>query len=294
MDVTFEETSRTLELADGTRLHYHDAGAGHPIVLLHGSGPGTTGWANFGPNIGVLAAEFRVIALDLPGWGRSTPRAAAEYRHPDVVDQFCAALGLGPIAVVGNSMGGMAALALTARYPERVSHLITMGAPAAGVNIFVPGGGLTEGLKILYKGYAEPTAENFAETVRVMTFHTPEEVLVPLAAERARSARANQQHLDNWLEGSVDGLPLRYGASEAELASITAPALLIHGRDDRVVPFENTMRLVSLIPNSRAYLVNRCGHWAQLEHAEEFNAVVANFIRQTPPAESAPLAGVGG
>lgn len=60
--------------------------------------------------------------------------------------------------------------------------------------------------------------------------------------------------------------------------SIKAPSLLIHGRDDRVVPFEHTLRLVRLIQDSRAHLINRCGHWAQLEHADEFNRAVTSFI----------------
>lgn len=294
MAVTFDDTSRSLDLPDGTHLHYNEAGEGQPIVLLHGSGPGATGWANFEPNIGVLAERFHVIALDLPGWGLSSARPAAEYDHPEVVAQFCKQLDLERIAVVGNSMGGMAALALTARHPQLVSRLITMGAPAGGVNLFDAGGGLTEGLKVLYRGYADPTQESFEETVRIMTYNTPEDVLKPLAAKRAESATANREHLDNWLNGSTDGPPLRYGCTEQELMSITAPALLIHGRDDRVVSYENTLRLVRLIPNSRAYIINRCGHWAQLEHADEFNAVVADFVTQTGTTAEPVLRGTGG
>lgn len=294
MTVTFEESSRSLDLPDGTFLHYNEAGEGQTIVLLHGSGPGATGWANFGPNIGVLAEQFHVIALDLPGWGLSSPRPAAEYDHPEVVAQFCAQLGLDKAAVVGNSMGGMAALALAARHPHVVSHLVTMGTPSGGVTLFDAGGGLTEGLKVLYRGYADPTPESFEETVRIMTYSTPEDVIRPLAVTRAESARSNQEHLDNWLNGSQAGPPLTYGATEQELMSITAPALLIHGRDDRVVPYEHTLRLTRLIPNSRAYLINRCGHWAQLEHADEFNAIVASFVTRAAPGSDPVLQGTGG
>jgi pimeloyl-ACP methyl ester carboxylesterase len=70
---TAESTSRFAQ-TDRYRIHYHDVGAGHPIVLLHGSGPGATGWSNFWPNIGYLATHHRVIAVDMPGWGRATPR----------------------------------------------------------------------------------------------------------------------------------------------------------------------------------------------------------------------------
>ncbi|WOQ15687.1 alpha/beta hydrolase [Raineyella sp. W15-4] len=296
MDVSYEETFRSVTLPDGTTVAYNEAGAGdRAVILVHGSGPGATGWSNFNPNIGALADDFHVYALDMPGWGESSSRPAADYRHPEVVVQFMAAVGIDRAALVGNSMGGMIAIAVAARHPERVSHLITMGPGSGGVTIFDAGGGLTEGLKILYKGYADPSPENFLATVDIMTYDTPQEVAAPLAEQRSANARRHQEHLDNWLEGSVDGPPLRYGASEREIASITAPALLIHGRDDRVVPFEHTLRLVRLISDSRAYLINRCGHWAQLEHAEEFNRLVRDFVLNTSGTGEKPaLVALGG
>ncbi len=296
MDVTFEETFRKVVLPDGTTVAYHEAGSGdRALILIHGSGPGATGWSNFNPNIGTLADDFHVYAVDMPGWGESSPRAAADYRHPEVVVQFMDAVGIERAALVGNSMGGMIAIAVAARNPERVSHLVTMGPGSGGVTIMDAGGGLSEGLKILYKGYADPSPENFEATVAVMTYDTPAEVAAPLARQRSANARKHQEHLDNWLQGSVDGPPLRYGATEREIMSIQAPSLLIHGRDDRVVPFEHTLRLVRMIPDSRAYLVNRCGHWAQLEHAAEFNRVVRDFVLATAqPAVEEELVAIGG
>ena len=67
--------------------------------------------------------------------------------------------------------------------------------------------------------------------------------------------------------------------TEEEIAGIRVPSLLFHGRDDRVVHYENSLKLVALIPDSRLVLFNRCGHWAQLEHAAEFNELVHQFIR---------------
>lgn len=296
MDVTYEETFRTVELPDGTTVAYNEAGSGDTtVILIHGSGPGATGWSNFNPNIGDLADHFHVLAVDMPGWGESSPRKAADYRHPEVVVQFMDALGIERAALVGNSMGGMIAIAVAARHPERVSHLITMGPGSGGATIFDAGGGLTEGLKVLYKGYAEPSAENFLATVDIMTYDTPREVAAPLAEQRSANARKHQEHLDNWLQGSVDGPPLRYAATEQEIMSITAPSLLIHGRDDRVVSFEHTLRLVRMIPDSRAYLINRCGHWAQLEHAREFNELVRNFIQsRTADRSEQELVSIGG
>lgn len=75
-------------------------------------------------------------------------------------------------------------------------------------------------------------------------------------------------------------VPALHGTSPSEekIAGIGVPALLIHGRDDRAVHYENSLKLTALIPNSRFYLINRCEHWAQVEHAEEFNRVVTDFI----------------
>ena len=296
MDVTYEETFRTVELPDGTTVAYNEAGSGDvSVILIHGSGPGATGWSNFNPNIGYLADYFHVYAVTMPGWGESSPRPAAEYRHDEVLVQFMDALGIDKAALVGNSMGGMIAIAVAARNPERVSHLITMGPGSGGVTINDAGGGLSEGLKILYRGYADPTPENFLATVDVMTYDTPQEVAEPLAKQRSENACAHHEHLDNWLQGSAGGPPLRYGATEQETMSISAPSLLIHGRDDRVVPFEHTLRLVRMIPDSRAYLINRCGHWAQLEHAREFNRLVRDFVLSTSDeAAEQQLASLGG
>ena len=67
-------------------------------------------------------------------------------------------------------------------------------------------------------------------------------------------------------------------ASLEQMMGITAPTMLIHGRDDRVVHYEHSLLLVAHIPNSRLVLINRCGHWAMIEHVEEFNRLVINFV----------------
>ncbi|MGV9633543.1 alpha/beta fold hydrolase [Nocardia rhamnosiphila] len=74
------------------------------------------------------------------------------------------------------------------------------------------------------------------------------------------------------------GTPVPVWVDRSELAGISAPTLLIHGRDDRVVSYENTLLLLAHIPHSRAVLLNRCGHWAMIEHADEFNRLVADFV----------------
>jgi 2-hydroxy-6-oxonona-2,4-dienedioate hydrolase len=263
------------------RIHYYEAGEGQPIVLLHGSGPGATGWSNFAPNNAPLASTHRVLALDMPGWGDSdtqTAETGTDHAHTliDILDE----LGIEKAALVGNSMGGMTSITTAVRFPERVTHLITMGTPCPGPSIFAPGDGPSEGMKIVLEGYRDPTPVTFKRLVQIMCYD-PAMATDELAIQRAAAAIAHPEHLASWndqMSGKVPSTMVEFFRLTPRLPEITAPTMAIHGRDDRVVPFENGLRLVSLIADSRLVLLNRCGHWAQLEHAAEFNRLVAQFV----------------
>ncbi|MCC5580333.1 alpha/beta fold hydrolase [Microtetraspora sp. AC03309] len=281
--MTDTETTQVDRFVDvpNFRIHYVEAGTGHPVVLLHGSGPGATGLTNFAPNIGALAKKFRVIAVDMPGWGESDTQTEETGRdHPKVLIDFLDKLGIEKAALVGNSMGGVTSISTAILHPERVSHLITMGAPAPLQGIFSPGGGITEGLKVLLHAYREPTPENMKRLVQVMCFDQTV-ATDELAAARSAAALARPDHLESW-NSQFNGppKPSPYWHLAGREATITAPSLMIHGRDDRVVHYENSLHLVARIPNSRMVLLNRCGHWAQIEHAAEFNRLVSAFIEQ--------------
>ncbi|WP_406632565.1 alpha/beta fold hydrolase [Amycolatopsis sp. WGS_07] len=248
------------------KIHYHEAGEGHPLVLLHGGGPGATGWSNYAPNIEALSRNFRVIAPDLPGWGDSDAADFATLDHVEAASQLLDALGIEKAAFVGNSMGGHTSLRLAAERPERVSHLITMGPP-------IP----TEGLKIMFETYSDATPEGMRRLVEIMVYDKARFATPELCQERSAAALARPEHL-RAVAAAVPKAPIPIWLDLASVSGITAPALLIHGRDDRVVSFESTLFLAANIPDSRAVLINRCGHWAQLEHAEEFNRLVTDFV----------------
>ena len=273
LELTNEGTTQYVDLPSG-KVKYNVAGEGPAIVFLHGSGPGATGWSNFGPNIVDLAEQFTCYAPDMPGWGDSDPVKPADRDHSRTALEFLDALGIEKAAFVGNSMGGATSIRFATEYPERQSHLITMGAGARGVKLFGAGDGPTEGLKILRKGYAQPSLETMLELVDVMSYDSGD-LREFRAKQRLESLLAHPEHAENFLSGERN--PRDFPPEEV-LARIPVPTLLIHGRDDRVVHYENSLRLAALISNSRLLLINRCGHWAQVEHAAEFNRVVADFI----------------
>jgi 2-hydroxy-6-oxonona-2,4-dienedioate hydrolase len=234
MPLTQAETARIVQTPDW-KLRYYEAGSGHPVILIHGSGPGATGWSNFSRNIEALAKHFHVYALDMPGWGESDPCTKETLDHVGATIQFMDALGIDKAALVGNSMGGIIALAVSVDYPDRVSHIITMGPGAhPGPKLFGPGDGPTEGLKVLQQAYRTPTPEAMMALVSIMVFDknfaTPD-----LCKARSDAALARPEHLANFLDMLSKGGPVNRWAAMDDLAKSKIPMLLIHGRDDRVV-----------------------------------------------------------
>ena len=231
-----------------------------PVLLLHGSGPGTTA-AAWNPLVEALGERFEVIAPDLPGFG-AAPAAPidtwADLLAPDE-----------PCAIVGNSAGGALALKLAARgLATKVVGVGSMGHPMP----------LPAGLDALWStGPTEPEARALLD---LLFYDPPGDEAV---AARLEAMRAQPQYRELFpapRERWVDALSL----SEAELASITAPVLLIHGIDDRIVPPEHSViPLLHTLPNARAHLFGRCGHASPLEYTAEFNRLVLNFL-ETPDA----------
>ncbi|MFD0852942.1 alpha/beta fold hydrolase, partial [Actinomadura adrarensis] len=131
MTLTKEAAARDITLPSGTHLRYYEAGdpSAAKVVLLHGSGPGATGWSNFSGNIGAIAgAGFHVIAPDMPGWGDSDAVATIDMDHDKDLVEFLDALGVAKAALVGNSMGAHTAIRFATLHPERITHVVTMGA----------------------------------------------------------------------------------------------------------------------------------------------------------------------
>jgi len=281
MDITYESTSRTIETASGA-LHYHEVGEGPPLLLLHGSGPGVSAWANFRDNLSAFAEHFRVVALDFPGFGTSHPcEDSPLLAAPGSITDLIEALDLGMVAVVGNSMGGNVAARVAAARPELISRLVTIG--GVGVGLFSPSP--PEGVKLLVEFVEDPTRERLVSWMESMVFDTAilTEEFVELRWRSANEPGAlddvrrmfNRQTLK-----AMRRAPLGAPDQVATLAKIKAPTLVTWGRDDRVTPLDGALVPMRVIRNCELHVFPDCGHWAMIERKTEFERVVLEFLRR--------------
>lgn len=280
---TEEQSSRFVDIVEDdlkAKIHYNEFGSGdETVILLHGSGPGATSWANFSQNVEPLVnAGYRVILLDCPGWGKSDPIVVSDSRshvNAKALKGTMDALGIKKAHLIGNSMGGHSVTAFALDNPERVGKLILMGGGTGGLSTFTPMP--TEGIKRLQALYRQPTLENLRAMMDIFVYDSSS-LTDELLQQRLDNILANQEHLDNFVK-SLDLNPRQFPDFGGRLTTIQAPTLIIWGRDDRFVPMDAALRLVAHIPNSEMHLFNRCGHWVQWEHKNRFNALVLDFLK---------------
>jgi 2-hydroxy-6-oxonona-2,4-dienedioate hydrolase len=264
-------------VAGSFSLRFHAAGAGEPVILVHGAGNGTTAMSTFSSNLGVLAERFHVLAPDMPGWGESIAVEFSAAAQLEALVGFMDAVGIERATIVGHSLGGARALDVAAAFPERVSRLVLIAAPAPGADLF--SSAPTEGGRAVFQAYLEPTPDNMTAALTAICYD-PALVTPELAARLSESANAHPEHAANFLAGMAKSGGTLFAADNpvAAPARIAAPTLLVHGRNDRVVHYESALRLVSTIADSRLLLLNRCGHWPHVEHAREVNRAIASFV----------------
>ncbi|MFW0757751.1 alpha/beta fold hydrolase [Pseudomonas sp. H11T01] len=261
-------------------IHYNEAGEGETVIMIHGSGAGATGWANFHRNVDdFVNAGYRVILMDCPGFGKSDPLVTAEPRfviNARAVKALMDGLDIDKAHLVGNSMGGGTALGFAVASPERLDKMILMGSGGVGrTSIFTPLP--MEGIKLLFGVYREPTLVNLKKMLNVFVYDSSAltEELIDL---RLKSILDKPHHLENFLK-SVDLSKFQMGDFTDNLPDIKAKTLITWGRDDRFVPIDWSLKLLNGIPDSRLHVFSQCGHWAQWEHAPAFNRLVIDFLK---------------
>jgi 2-hydroxy-6-oxo-6-(2'-aminophenyl)hexa-2,4-dienoate hydrolase len=261
--------------AGGVRTHYLEAGSGPPVVLIHGGGAGADGYGNWMRTIPMLASHFRVVAVDMLGFGKTDKpdgdfvySQAARNRH---LAAFLEAAGLRGAALVGNSMGGATAIGVAVERPELVSKLVLMG--SAGLAT-----ALTDALKPII--HYDFTREGMIALVRALTterFRVDDKLITyrHTASLEPATRRAYASTM-GWIK-QQGGL---FYADDF-LRRVGVPTLIVNGKQDKVVPIPIALRFLELIPRSWGYIIPDCGHWAMLEHAEDFAETTSSFLRNT-------------
>jgi pimeloyl-ACP methyl ester carboxylesterase len=279
--LSYQSTSRFVA-AGSVRVHYNEAGNGQPLVMIHGAGPGATSWSNFHGNLPELARQFRVIMLDQPGFGESDK---PEFKEPyfsyqaRVVRDVLDALRIGKASFVGNSLGGGVALRLAIDFPDRVDRLVLMGPGGANMGLFSPEP--SEGMKLLWDFYAPPgpSRAKLEAFIRIMVF---DQSLIDDDLIAERYAAATDPAIMEGQKRVFEAMRSREFREQFELwrdvHKVKQPALLIWGRDDRTVPLDGAFVALKRMRNAQLHVFSRCAHWCQVEHAEAFNRLVADFI----------------
>ena len=259
--------------AGGIQTSYLEAGAGEPVVMLHGSGPGVSAMANWQHNIGALSQRFRVLAPDIVGFGATTRPDDVVYSlrtWTDHIWAFLDAHGIEKTAIIGNSLGGRIALQMATDSPDRITKMVLMGAPGVGMT-------LSEGLAAL-RAY-QPSHDAMRDLLRNYFAVDPTMITDDLVAIRYEASIADgayEAYRAMFFDPRHAGSEL--GITEDEVRAIATPALLVHGREDKVVPMRVSVTMLGLLPKADLHVFSACGHWTQIERADEFSALVADYL----------------
>jgi 2-hydroxymuconate-semialdehyde hydrolase len=252
--------------------------------MIHGSGPGVSAWANWRLAMPVLAASRRVLAPDMVGFGYTDRPAGIAYRMNTWVQQaldLLDALDLPQVDLVGNSFGGALSLALTIRAPERVRRLVLMGS----VGLPFP---ITPGLDAVW-GY-EPSFETMRGLLDVFAFDRK------LVNDELAQLRYQASIRPGFQESFAAMFPAprqrwvdAMASRESDIRRLPHETLVIHGREDKVIPLQTSLELAGLIPRAQLHVYGQCGHWTQIEHAARFARLVDNFLAEASADEPKPL-----
>ncbi|BDI03439.1 alpha/beta fold hydrolase [Sphaerotilus microaerophilus] len=257
----------------------HDIGSAQsgqpPVLLVHGSGPGVSAWANWRLVMPELAKSRRVLAPDMVGFGFTDRPAGQAYSMDVWVQQaldLLDALGVPQVDLVGNSFGGALSLALAIRAPQRVRRLVLMG--SVGVPFAI-----TPGLDAVW-GY-EPSLAAMKGLLDLFAYSRA------LVTDELAELRYQASIRPGFQESFAAMFPAprqrwvdAMASAEADIRALPHETLVIHGREDRVIPLQNSLTLADWIPNSQLHVFGHCGHWTQIEHAGRFARLVGDFFAE--------------
>ena len=260
--------------ANGIRTNYLEAGSGtETVLLIHGSGPGVTSYANWRLVIPALAENFHVVAPDMVGFGYSERPDDVEYGLDTWANQVLGlmdSLGIDRAHLVGNSFGGAIALRVATQHPERVGKLVLMG--SMGVSFPI-----TEGLDRVW-GY-EASFENMRRVLDVFAY-SRELVNDELAKVRYEGSiePGFQEAFSSMFPAPRQRWVEAMTTPDEEIRKLQHRTLIVHGREDQVIPVQTSLRLMELLDNGDLAVFSHCGHWSMIERTADFNRLVRDFF----------------
>lgn len=265
-------TGRTVEV-EGSPVQVLEVGTGPAVLMLHGSGPGTTGSGAWAVTAQALGASWHLVAPDQAGFGRTPlPPGSRGGLRPWTAQAgaLMDALGLESYAVVGHSMGGAVALALAAERPHQVTHVVAVSSMGA------PGAPLSTDLDAIWAAPAGPLGARDMLSRLVADQSLVTESAIEARAQAMRAGAAAFARLfpaprARW----SDDLTL----TAQTLAGVRAPVLLVHGAQDGVTPLRTSaLPLLEDLADVRLHVFGRCGHVPPVEHPRDFQRLVTDFL----------------
>lgn len=277
MPLTPEETSRFVQAGD-VRVHYHEAGTGPVLLMIHGGAPGAYGWGNFGRNLDALSEHFRTIIVDLPGYGKSDKPQVSGGRfgfYTRVFIDMLDALGIEKAHVLGMATGGGAAMMMATEHPERIDRLILVGS-AGGLPMFSLSP--SEGQKVIrsYYGGDGPSIEKMRAYLEMITYDHSQ-ITDEIVMERYE-ASIEPEFMVQAPEGRGEANQQIMEPVWRDADRIRARTLILWGRENRVQGYDNALFLMNRIPDSQVHIYGRTGLWVPWERAQAFNREVAGFL----------------
>lgn len=272
--LTYESTSRFVD-AGGLRVHLHEAGDGPTLLMVHGGAPGAFGWGNFGRNVEELARSFRVIVVDLPGYGRSDKPDVSSGRqlmYAETMVALIEALGLAKAHVLGMATGGAVAIRMAVDFAHCIDRLILVSAPGGLAMYQLPA---PESASQIYYGGDGPSLPKMRAYLEQLVYNHElitddvireryEASIEPEFMVQAPEGRTKQRHTPEDLWKRLD--------------EITAQTLIVWGRENRTHSYEKAVFLLSRIKHSQLHVFGECGLWVPFEKQAEFNALVRGFL----------------
>ena len=262
-----------VDIGDGLKVHFQSEGAGPPVVFLHGSGPGASGWSNFRRNYPAFAAAgFRAVVPDTLGYGYSSKPEGAEYTLDFLVGalrRFLDGAGVARCSVVGNSHGGALAIGLALADPARVEKLVLMapgGLEEREVYMKMPG------IRAMMKAFLDPNGMTRETLRRVfeLQLYDPKLITDEILDERLQIAELQPKRVLTSMV--VPHLSPR-------LAELECPVFGLWGLNDQFCPWSGAVTLARECKRVRVELLSQCGHWVMVEHAQLFNRLCIDFLK---------------